>query len=162
MRQPLGVALSQGLKRLKAGPIEVEFDQEATEVREEVRRIPEVAEAEPRQYPVSLTDELARLVDASPRAAVLEAFARIEGRLGDLLEEDGASPDRKIGGVALARIANDLGLISNETRDAVDGLSTLRNLVAHSSTDEINTERARDYVSMTDAVLYVLRKRPKS
>jgi hypothetical protein len=159
MRKPLGEALSHGLRRLKAGPIEVEFDQEAAEVREEVRRIPEVAAAEPRQFPVSLTEELARLTEVSPRSAVMEAFRQVEKRLRELLEKADAAPANKAGVLGLARSAAALGLISNETRDSVEGLSTLRNLAAHSVRDDIDANRARDYVAMADAVLYALRDR---
>lgn len=157
LRRPLGEALTHGIRRLKAGPLEIEFDQEATEVREEIRRIPEVAAAEPRRLPVSLADELARLVEVSPRAAVLEAFARIEERLEDLLEKAGKRPDRRLGGPALARLASGHKLISIETGDAVQGLSVLRNLAAHAPRDDIGTDRTRDYVAMADAVLYAMR-----
>ena len=107
-------------------------------------------------------DELLRLVEVSPSAAVMEAFARIERRLIDLLEEDGTSPDRKVGAVALARTAFALSLISSETRDAVEALSILRNLAAHGPKDGISTDRALDYVAMADAVLYALRQKPSS
>jgi hypothetical protein len=156
MRKPLGDALSHRLRRLKAGPVEAEFDREAIEVREEVRRIPEVAAAEPRQEPVSLSDELVPLTDVSPRAAVLEAFARIEERLNRLLETTGISYSKQ-SGPALARLAFDHNLISTETRSAIEGLFILRNLAAHSPRDDIGADRARDYVAMADAVLYAIR-----
>ena len=38
----------------------------------------------------------------------------------------------------------------------------LRNLAAHSPTDEIGFGRARDYVALADAVLYALRAKPGS
>jgi hypothetical protein len=139
--------------------VEVEFDQEAAEVRQDVRRIPEVAAAEPRQLPVSLADELASLVDVSPRAAVLEAFTRIEARLDQLLDKADVEYKETMGGPALAKLASDQELISPETRDAVMGLSILRNLAAHSRYDNIGADRARDYVAMADAVLYAMRER---
>lgn len=159
LRQPLGEALSHGIRRLKAGPLEVEFDQEAVEVRQDIRRIPEVAAAEPHRLPVSLADELANLVEVSPRAAVLEAFTRIEERLDQLLDKASVEYKGTIGGTALAKLAFDRELISPETRDAVQGLSVLRNLAAHSPRDNIGADRARDYVTMADAVLYAMRER---
>lgn len=161
MRKPLGDALSHRLRRLKAGPVEAEFDREAIEVREELRRIPEVAAAEPRQEPVSLTEELTTLADVSPRAAVLEAFARIEKRLGDLLET-AKLPHTRRSGTALAKLAANHELISTETRDSIEGLSSLRNLAAHSPRDDIGSDRARDYIAMADAVLYVIRDKSES
>lgn len=67
-----------------------------------------------------------------------------------------------VGGRALARLARDQGLISDETLTAVDGLSVLRNLAAHSSTDEIGAERAHDYLALADAVLFALKAKPGS
>lgn len=108
------------------------------------------------------SDELLQLADVSPRAAVMEAFARIEGRLSDLLEEHGASPDRKVGAVTLAHTASALSLISSETLDSVEGLSVLRNISAHNNKDNISVERVLDYLALADAVLYALRHRPSS
>ena len=161
LRRPIGAALGRGVRRLRAGPVEVEFDQELAEVREELRRSPELA-AEPQRLPGSLTEELARLAEVSPRAAVLEAFARIEARLTELLPKADAESYRGFGGRALARQARDRGLISDETLTAIDGLSVLRNLAAHSPTDDIGAERAHDYLALADAVLYALRAKPGS
>jgi hypothetical protein len=72
LRQPLGAAFSRGVRRLRAGPVEVEFDQELAEVREELSRSPELAAAEPQAPHANLTEELARLAEVSPRSAVLE------------------------------------------------------------------------------------------
>jgi hypothetical protein len=159
IRKPLQEAVTHRLRRLKAGPIEAEFDAEAMEVRDEVRRIPEVAAAEPRQGAVSLVDELAQLVDVSPRGAVMEAFGRIEARLGDLLRAVGLSPPKRTAW-QVADLAFDEHLISSETLDAVLGLQKLRNLAAHGAHDEIGRDRARDYLAMADAVLYAMRERP--
>ena len=115
-------------------------------MREELSRSPELAAAEPQVLPASLSEELARLAEVSPRSAVLEAFARIEARLVALLDSADVESYRAVGGRALARLARDQGLISDETLTAVEGLSVLRNLAAHSPTDEIGAERARDYL----------------
>ena len=37
------------------------------------------------------------------------------------------------------------------------GLRSLRNLAAHSATDEIGADRAHDYLALADAVMYALR-----
>lgn len=162
MRKPLGEALSHRLRRLKAGPVEAEFDREVVEVREEVRQIPQLAAAELGHVvgePVNLSYELIPLIVASPKAAVVEAFAHVEMRLEELLETAGlAHPQRS--GLALARLAFDHDLINAETFKAIEGLSSLRNLAAHSGRDEIDRSRAQDYVAMTDAVLYAMRDKP--
>jgi hypothetical protein len=160
-RRPIGVALNRGIRRIRAGPVEVEFDQELAEVRQELRQSPELAAAEVPALDARLSGELARLAEASPRAAVLEAFARIEARLVEVLDNGGAQSARAVGGLALARLARNRGLISDETLSAVDGLSVLRNLAAHSPSDEIGVGRARDYLALADAVLFALRAKPQ-
>ena len=95
LRLPITAVLNRGIRRLRAGPVEIEFDQELAEVAEELRRSPELAAAEPELLPVNLTEDLGRLVKVSPRAAVLEAFARIEARLDELLESSEAEPYRR-------------------------------------------------------------------
>jgi hypothetical protein len=158
LRRPIGAALGRGVRRLRAGPVEVEFDQELAEVRQELRRSPELA-AEPRRVPDSLGEELAKLAEVSPRAAVLEAYARIEARLAELLAETDLP---RVSGRVLAPLARNRGLISDETATAVEGLSVLRNLAAHSPADDIGAERARDYLALADAVLYAMRAKPGS
>lgn len=118
--------------------------------------------AEPQLLPVSLAEDLARLTEVSPRAAVLEAFARIEARLVELLDSAEVESYRPVGGTALARLAHRHRLVSDETLTAVEGLSVLRNLAAHSPTDKIGTGRARDYLALADSVMYALRAKPAS
>jgi hypothetical protein len=161
-RKPLAAAINRGVRRLKAGPVEVEFDQEMAEVRQELRSSPELAAAEVPVLNGVLSADLARLAEISPQSAVLEAFKRIEGRLEELLEDAGASvlPDRRPSAVAIARMARRLEQISDETLAAVEGLAVLRDLAAHSPRDEIDAARARDYLALADAVLFALRSKP--
>jgi hypothetical protein len=164
LRRPITSALNRGIRRLKAGPVELEFDQELDEVRQELSKSPELAQTDgpPILDQSSLSDDLARLARASPRAAVLEAFARIEGRLGELLEGSPDRPSRYQGARHMARLAHEQNLISDETLAAVEGLAVLRNLAAHSPRDEIGVDRARDYLALADAVLFALRSKPST
>jgi hypothetical protein len=161
LRRPIGVVLGQGVRRLKAGPVELEFDQLQAEVREELARSPELAEAQVPGPAVGLPAELARLAEVSPQAAVLEAYKRIEVRLAEVLASAGVPPSSAMGGRALARMARQSDLISDETLAAIEGLSVLRNLTAHAGGD-IGVDRARDYLALADAVLYALRSKPSS
>ena len=75
LRKPIGAMLGYGVRRLKAGPVEVEFDQLQAEVPDELARSPELAEA---QVPapvgsLSLGEELSRLVEVAPETAVMTA-----------------------------------------------------------------------------------------
>jgi len=158
LRRPLVAALNRGVRRLRAGPIEVEFDEELAEVRQELAQAPELREA-PEASGQSLDEELARLTEVSPRAAVMEAFARIEVHLGELLGAAGVDAGKARSGTALARLAHQHGLISDESFRAVEGLAVLRNLSAHGPT-EIDSRRASEYLAMADAVLYSLQDKP--
>jgi hypothetical protein len=162
LRKPIRAVLSQALlRRVKAGPVEVEFDQLQAEVREELARSPELSEVPVPTSAQSLREELSRLAEISPASAVMEAFRQIEYRLIEMLDSSGTPPDRTMGSRGLARLARERGLISDETLAAIDGLAVLRNLTAHSG-GEIGADRARDYLALADAVLYALRSKPSS
>jgi hypothetical protein len=162
-RRPIGVALSRGIRRLRIGPVEAEFDHQIAEVRQELRqemrRSPEPTDAKIPDLDSLASSNLNRLVDASPEAAVTSAYAQIEARLVELLDEAGAPTYTAAGGPALARLARRHELISDETLSAVDGLSVMRNLAVHSPSGEIGRQRAREYLALADAVLYSLRKK---
>ena len=161
LRKPIGAVLGQGVRRVKAGPVEVEFDQLQAEIREELARSPELADAQvPAQIgSLSLGEELSRLAEVAPETAVMTAYRRIEERLTEILDGDDALPRDWVTGRQLAKIAWERGLISEEARAAIDGLSVLRNLTAHVGGD-ISADRARDYLALADAVLYALRSKP--
>jgi hypothetical protein len=44
LRKHIGVALGRGLRRVKAGPVEVEFDQVQAQVQVDLARSPELAD----------------------------------------------------------------------------------------------------------------------
>ncbi len=165
LRKPIRAALSHALlRRVKAGPVELEFDQLQAEVREELARSPELAKAPVPASVPSLREELSRLAEISPPSAVMEAFKRIEYRLVEMVEmsdSPGTPPRRTQGSLGLARMARERDLISDETLAAIQGMSVLRNLAAHSGAD-ISVDRARDYLALADAVLYALRPKPSN
>jgi hypothetical protein len=167
MRRPIRAVLSQALlRRVKAGPVEVEFDQIQAEVREELARSPELTEA---QVPApasraavpasSLREELSTVAALSPAAAVMEASRRIEYRLQEMLDDSDEPHPLRLTTRRMAELARERGLISKETLTAIEGLSVLRNLVAHNR-DDIGVDRALDYLALADAVLYALRPKP--
>ena len=162
LRKPIGAAL-QRLSKAKVGPVEAEFDQELAKVRKELQRaaprLTEKSGETPRPM-LSLPEELNRLAEASPRAAIREAFARIEARLHELLTDAGVEVGGAQSAVTLARLAQRHGLVSDETLNAIEGLAVMRNLSAHRPTDDVSADRARDYLALADAVLYPLRIKP--
>ena len=161
LRKHIGVALDRGIRRLKAGPVEVEFDQIQADVREELARSPDLAEAPVSVASQSLREELSRLAEVSPPAAVMEASKRIEYRLIEILDDPSEPSQRRLGIRGLARLAQERGLISDETLAAIEGMSVLRNLAVHSRYD-IGVDRALDYLALADAVLHALRSKTPS
>ncbi len=163
LRQPIGAALHR-LSKARVGPVEAEFDQELAEVRKELTAAPEATALAARPGDVvetlSLPEELSRLAEISPRAAVLEGFTRIEARLHEMLREAGVEVSARSSGPALARLARKHSLISEESLNAIEGLAVMRNLSAHSPGEEISTLRAREYVVLADATLYALHRPP--
>jgi hypothetical protein len=157
LRQPIGVALGRGVHRLRAGPFEVEFDQELTAVRAELSGVAEDAKT----GGVGLVGELSRLVQVSPRVAILEAFTRVEIRLAEVLQE--GSPGTWLApglGLMMAHTAHAHGLISDESLGAVQGLAVLRDLVVHAPEIDPGAQRARDYIALADATLATLGRKP--
>jgi hypothetical protein len=155
LRKPIGAVLGQGVRRVKAGPVEVEFDQLQAEVREELARSPELAEL---QVPapaggLSLGEELSRLAGIAPGAAVTAAYRQVEDRLAEMLDSSGEASHSGLGGWALARMARQRDLISDETQTAIEGLSVLRDLAV---SGDLGSDRARDYLALADTVLDAL------
>lgn len=157
LHAPLARALSGPVKRWKAGPsgVEVEYHWQETieETRAELEQSPEAAQL--LAAPPGLDDDLARLVEVSPRAAVMEAFARVEGGLRAAVGDD---PGRRyVSAGQLAKIAKQRGNISEETLRSIEGLVVLRNLAAHDRVADLDAARAMEFVVLADAVLYALR-----
>ncbi len=110
----------------------------------------------PPSAPGDLGEDLAVL--ASPAAAIMEAYARIEAELRRMLEGRGLSEiEMKTGAARLAHVAARMGLIPDETVRAVEGIGVLRNLAAHGHPRVVSREQALDYLLLADSVLYALR-----
>jgi hypothetical protein len=154
-RKQIGGLLESPMRRLRAGPVEVEFERVFARVEADVP-----IDAPPSERESGVTSELSELAKRVPSAAILEAFSRVEHRLRELLEADGETP-APLGPVALARIAERRGLITSDTVDAIEGIAVLRNLVAHDRTAPVAVDRARDYLYLVDAVLYTMRRPPE-
>lgn len=58
---------------------------------------------------------------------------------------------------SLVRQALDLGIISSQTAEAIDGLIVLRNLAVHSrELDKIAPSKALEFVALAQAVVYAI------
>ena len=145
--------LQERPQRLKAGPIELEWDKAIAQIEVDLESsgVGDVP-APTSQELVSFG--LATLATDCPEAAVLEAHRRVEVRLVEMLQAAGIQPPSS-GAAGLARLARERGLISAETQRAIDGVSVLRNLTAHGR-EAVSTAQATNYLQLVDAVLFAL------
>jgi hypothetical protein len=101
-RQQVGDLLSGSLRKLKAGPIEFEFDRIISSVEAELTS--QVGTELPRPHGTSLVDDLGPVALASPGPAVLEAYSRLERELLALTKPV-AGGETSRGAIALSRLA---------------------------------------------------------
>ncbi len=152
-RLQLAKLLARPLRSLRAGALELNWDLRAAELQTELDDSPNSGQ----EGPSGATADLASLAAATPVAAVLQAFGRIEDRLRELLV-DQPGPGSA---VQLARRAANLDLISPEAVKAVEGAAVLRNLAAHGESTDLDEARAQDYLALVDAVLFALSRPPR-
>jgi hypothetical protein len=152
-RKQLREVLGTRLHRIKAGPVEMElFARKLAETEAEVDPIPAKTAG---ALPEGVAADLGPIVDTSPAAAVMEAHARVERRLREILSDAGVN-DTRPGVRQLARTAAEKGLITGESVRAVEGITVMRNLAAHGQAHDLTPERAREYLDLVDAVLFSL------
>lgn len=158
LREPLRDILKRPLARLK-GP---GFEAEWVRTRVEAESAAAAVSASERQAnpPTALPETLGQLAIENPTAAILEAYELVRRVLEDRLRQaevdledvDLASAHR------LAAIAASRGLITRQSVESVQGLTVLRNLVAHSNMPQPDTARAVEYLALVEATLYSFRQ----
>jgi hypothetical protein len=152
-KDPISRMVERLPKRLKAGPLEVEWPEVATEARVALATSPEVKTD---ASPGSLTERFAKMAEDEPDAAIMAAWTEIAKAIRDRMGGLGIRQPT-IAGMMLVRIAHERGEISDATLQAVEGLSVLRNLAARGRGGEVDREKALDYLTLADATLYAIR-----
>jgi hypothetical protein len=146
------------LRRLRAGPVEMEFDRLLSEVGVELAT-PKTTAPPNSDGGSPLIDEFADVALVSPLAAVLDGHAAVEQALRELIAKvDPGQAGRKVGTARLTSTALAKGLITPETAKAIEGITVMRNLAAHGQANEVTSERARGYLALVDAVLFTIRQ----
>lgn len=156
LRRPIAALLTQTpVKRLKAGPFEVEIDRSLAEAETTLDAagvtLPPVSEG-------SIRQELSVEAVRAPAVAVLEAHHAVERELRDVVTSFDISVPESAGAVRLARLAAQRGILTQESVRAVEAISVLRNLIAHGGAREVSNEQAEEYLAYTDAVLFAIRE----
>jgi hypothetical protein len=163
IREALGQGGDRQLKRFKAGPIEAEWEARVQQALVDVAESTEAdhgAQAGGMTPSTTLLERLGEIAQREPRAAVMAAYAEIEVALQQYLALAGyIGTARPMSARQLARAALSRQLISSEIADAIEGATVLRNLAAHGPGDEINREKAAEYLVLADAVLFAIEAR---
>ena len=107
--------------------------------------------------PVSIA--LGDLTSKAPGATITAAHGLVERELRSIVSS--VKPVKDIifmPANGLARLAEAHELISPASVRAVEGIGVLRNLAAHGGAQDITPERAAEYLTLVDGVLYAIRE----
>jgi hypothetical protein len=155
-------ALLAILKKVKAGPVEAEFEREINELKSaadaELPMVEQPAPATPSH------NELEQLAQINPRAAIIESWRRLElearkalARLGISMNwRDAASP------LAHARNLAKSALLSQEELVLFNDLRNLRNMSVHAEKFSPTLESALSYIEVAFRVQQTLRLKSDS
>lgn len=150
LRRPLVLALER-LAKLKFGDWSLEFENESARVAERIGRSNAKALTSNADE-----DELLKLAEQSPRVAVIEAAIRVETALRRLASKHSQDVDRWPPG-QLSRQLSQKGVLDRATVESLQGLFHMRNLVVHATEREVTVQQATEFVTLANAILFVLR-----
>ena len=156
------LALIPTLRRLKAGPVEAEFELAAKQA---LANAEEVQTPSPAETPTCLAESgtsknqlvIAKLREArgDPAGAILEGWAKVDGELFRLGLQTGTvvDPLENTGKVYSAVISS--GILPAQTASLVKELRDLRNQVAHVKVAP-TSEAAQDYLLAVDRAVELI------
>ncbi len=118
------------LKKLKAGPLEAEFERDVIEIKNEFDPNSQISESE-----IHITDEkLKNLIIIDPRSAILKSWRQLELALQRAVIQKSGSPRPDIStSFKVINALENLNILSEEERDLARELRGLRNQTAHHS-----------------------------
>jgi hypothetical protein len=157
LRRPLADILTQvahGLRRLRAGQSDAEFDRIAGQAKAELTATVSAGVSGPEGIPALL--RFAAAADDNPSAAFAQALGAVDGALRDLLGSSGKLVPVGTGDpAAVARFARDQGLVPESLVRAVDSVAALRNLAA-ADPARATRDHVVTYLALVDALLFAI------
>jgi hypothetical protein len=149
--------LASGLRRLRAGQGDAEFDRIAGQAKAEltatVSAIPTVGTG---AAPIPVLLRFAATADDDPAAAITQSLGAVDAALRDLLGSSGKLVPVGTGDpTAIARFARDQGLVPESIVRAVDSVVTLRNSAA-ADPQRVTKDQAVQYLALVDALLFAI------
>ena len=146
--------LASGLRRLRAGQSDAEFDRIAGQMKAELTASVSAGGPGPGAIPVLL--RFATAAEDEPASAVAQAFGSVDVALRELLGSSGKLVPVGTGDpTAVARFARDQGLVPESVVRAVDGAVVLRNFAA-ADPARLTRDHAVKYLSLIDALLFAI------
>lgn len=135
------------IKKLKAGPVEAEFERE---VKELVATVDATESQLPPDYGSPDQQFLIKLAEVSPRSAILEAWRKVEAAIYKAIDRNAVyvAPREVNSPFAAIRALTKSGHISNEELALYHDLRTLRNQAAHKEEFAPNLDAALSYISL--------------
>ncbi len=134
------------LRKLKAGPVEAEFDKQVEELKRETESIVK----ETAQIAGPDADEkqkLMELANYSPRSAIVESWVRLEGLLRQLAWQHAGSPQPDVSSPhKLMKEIESLNLLRADEISLIQDLQGLRNQAVHISNLFLTQSAAKDFV----------------
>ncbi|MDO8375108.1 MAG: hypothetical protein Q7T39_24520 [Polaromonas sp.] len=160
--------LIPGIRRLKAGPVEAEFELATKQLLSNAAVATSQAEpsapAKSLQAPEQRDDKIiARLLNArnDPAGMILEGWANVDGELFRLGNQMGSLVDPLTSTTKVYESVMASDILPSETRRLVRDLRELRNKVAHAIVKP-TAEAAQDYIVAVDRVVELIRNYRKN
>jgi hypothetical protein len=146
------------LEHVKAFSVEAQFGQQLSDLKTLVE--PTRAKDAPTSTAAGtpLVDGLAPVAKIAPATAIVDAYTRVEEALRQLLVMKGVTKVYQTSTPELVRLAAGTNLLTPQTVQAFLGLGVLRNLAIHGGDTEISTEKAMEYLALSDGVLFSLQQ----
>jgi hypothetical protein len=104
--------------------------------------------------------EMLQLAHGSPIAAVGACHARLGGKLRAMLRADGAERLGELNPTELGHLAYERDLFSEDSRSGVEGLGVMHMLaLLDDGGRQLDLAKAREYIGLTEALLFALKLR---
>jgi hypothetical protein len=146
--------VASGLRRLRAGESDAEFERIVAETRAELTATVTSGGTGSPTVPALL--RLGVVADDNPSAAIIQGYGSLEAALRDLLSSSGKLIPTQAGDpTALARFARDQRLAPESLVRSVDQVGTLRNLAA-TDPPRVTRDQAVKYLALIDALQYAI------
>lgn len=146
------------VKRLKAGPVEAEFEREVKELRATTESQEQLIPPPPQLSPEK--QMLLQLVQVNPRSAILEAWRGVEAAAARVVSSRAIYvPEREAGSpFAVIRAVAKEGVLSGEELSLFHELRSLRNQAAHADHFSPTLDAALNFIELAGRLRAVLER----